>query len=84
MWYTKPPEPLTTKVQMKHVVKTACTMHPSLERNKMPHNCRRTPLDALKLDVEDDEFMLEEIHCHEVFEHDEPGTDDEVSCEENT
>ena len=83
-WYTKPLELLKTIVQMKHVVKAACTMHPNSETNKMPHNCGRTPLDGLKLDAEDDEFMLKEIHHHEVLEHDEPGTDDEVSDEENT
>ena len=50
----------------------------------MPHNCKKTLLGGLKLDVEDDKFMLKEIHCHEVLEHDEPHTVDEVSDEENT
>ena len=67
---------------MKHVLKAACTIHPSSEKNKMSHNCERTPLDALKIDAEDDEFMLKEIHCCEVLKHDKPHTDDEVSDEE--
>ena len=59
LWYTIPSMPIRTKVKMKHVVKAACTMHPSSEEHKMPHNCKRTPLGALKLDPKDDKFMLE-------------------------
>ena len=45
----------------------------------MPYSCRKAPQGALKLDVEDDDFLLEEIHCHEVLEHDEYDTDSDLS-----
>jgi len=47
---------------MKHVVKPECTMLPSSAENKMPPSCGRTPPGAMKLNAEDDEFILEEIH----------------------
>ena len=79
LWYTVLPVPIRTKVQMKHVVKAACIMHSSSSKHKMPHNCGRAPHGALKLDVEGDKFMLEEIHHHETLEHDECDTDNELS-----
>ena len=54
LWYTQPHVPIRTKIRMKHVVKSECTMHPSSAENKMTHSCSRTPLGAMKLNAEDE------------------------------
>ena len=54
-------------------------MHPSSAENKMPHSFGRTLPGAMKLNAEDDEFILEEIHQCDVLEHEEWNTDNEIS-----
>ena len=80
LWYMQPTHALTTIVRMQQVVMASCTMHPVSREHQLPNNCNMVwaiALGAMKVDSNDDEFMLEEIHQREMLDHDEYFSDTE-------